>query len=154
MLFATWSLAFWLVRAHPEARPARSRTASRCSPSSGSAIVTKATSYALVPAALLVLVVGYVRLRRAAAAGLRGWPSPRRSSCWPLIVGAWLGTARALDRPAVNQIATGTAHPTPTLTSFNPREARQLHVAVLPAAAVRSSSGSAACPTCPCTTSG
>ena len=123
LLFASWSMAFWLF-ARILKRGLRPAEGVALFALVGVAIVTKATSYALLPAALLVLAVGAVRLR-----GSR--PAPRRVP-WgavaaplvvlALIVGAWLGTARALDRPAVNRVATGTEHPTPTLTSFNPRE--------------------------------
>ncbi len=77
-----------------------------------------------MPAALLVLIVGSCACGARAARDAAGWAvAGRPLVVLALIVGAWLGTARALDRPAVNQIATGTAHPTPTLTSLNPREA-------------------------------
>ena len=124
MLFATWSLAFWLC-ARILLRGLRTVDAIALFAVVGLGIVTKATSYALVPAALLVLAVGYVRLRRASGRETRpAWAvAVAPLVVLALIVGGWLGTARALDRPAVNQIATGTAHPTPTLTSFNPREA-------------------------------
>ncbi len=119
MLFATWSVAFWLF-ARILKRGLRTADGVALCAVVGLAVVTKATGYALVPGALVVLAAGYVRLDRA----------PRRwvALAAPLvvlavIVGAWLGTARALDRPAVNQVGTGTQNPTPSLTSFNPREA-------------------------------
>jgi 4-amino-4-deoxy-L-arabinose transferase-like glycosyltransferase len=123
MLFATWSLAFWLC-ARIMKRGLRTLDGAALFAVVGLGIVTKATSYALVPAALLVLVVGYVRLRRTGDTAARpAWlPAVAPLVVLAVIVGGWLGTARALDRPAVNQIATGTARPTPTLTSLNPRE--------------------------------
>ena len=123
MLFATWSLAFWLC-ARIMLRGLRTVEGIALFAVVGLGIVTKATGYAFVPAALLVLTVGYVRLRRASGRAVRpGWAvAVAPLVVLTLIVGAWLGTARILDRPAVNQIATGTAHPTPTLTSLNPRE--------------------------------
>jgi 4-amino-4-deoxy-L-arabinose transferase-like glycosyltransferase len=124
LLFATWSVAFWLC-ARITLRGLRLAEGVALCAVTGLAIVTKATSYALLPAVLIVLGVGYVRLRRERGPLVR--PALAAAAVplavLALIVGAWLGTARALDRPAVNQIATGTARPTPTLTSFNPREA-------------------------------
>ena len=123
LLFAMWSLAFWLC-ARILKRGLRLADGVALCAVVGMAIVTKATGYALLPAALVVLVVGSVRHRRAAGlAARRAWlPAAASLVVLLVIVGAWLGTARALDRPAVNQIATGT-RPTPTLTSFSPREA-------------------------------
>jgi 4-amino-4-deoxy-L-arabinose transferase-like glycosyltransferase len=122
LLFATWSLAFWLC-ARIAKRGLRFVDGVALCAVVGTAIVTKATGYALLPAALVVLGVGYMRLRHAAGPAARpAWfPAAASLAVLLVIVGAWLGTARALDRPAVNQIATGT-RPTPTLTSFNPRE--------------------------------
>jgi 4-amino-4-deoxy-L-arabinose transferase-like glycosyltransferase len=124
MLFATWSVALWLF-ARILKRGLRTAEGVALCAVVGLAVVTKATGYALVPGALLVLAAGYVRLGRTRQ------PAPARrwvSLAAPLvvlavIVFAWLGTARALDRPAVNQVGTGTQNPTPSLTSFNPREA-------------------------------
>ncbi len=124
LLFATWSIAFWLF-ARILKRGLRLAEGVALFAVVGLAVVTKGTGYALVPAALVVLAVGYARLRRAHQPGV---PRRRVVVVAPLvvlavIVGAWLGTARALDRPAVNQVGTGTQNPAPTLTSFNPREA-------------------------------
>jgi 4-amino-4-deoxy-L-arabinose transferase-like glycosyltransferase len=120
MLFALWSLAFWLgVRILK--RGLRLPDAVALFAVVGLAVVTKATSYALLPAALCVLAVGTARLqgarRRTAlalcAAALLGFVVP---------VGAWLASARALDRPAVNEVNAAPGRTLPTVTSFNVRE--------------------------------
>jgi 4-amino-4-deoxy-L-arabinose transferase-like glycosyltransferase len=119
LLFAIWSVVFWLS-ARILRRGLRPVEGVAMFALVGLGVTTKATSYALLPAALFVLFVGALRLRRA------GRPAGRvvvaSLVAVAVIAGAWLGTAAALDRPAVNQVATGTQHPTPTLTSFNPRE--------------------------------
>ena len=99
-----WSIALWLgVRILR--RGLRLPEAIALFAAVGLAVTTKATSYALLPAALLVLAVGLARLqsekpRTALAVGaiaLLGFLVP---------AGAWLATARALDRPAVNKVGT------------------------------------------------
>lgn len=120
MLFALWSIAFWLgVRILK--RGLRPVEAVALFAVVGLAVATKATSYALLPAALLVLAVGVVRLRRAGA--------PRAATvaivallAFAVPAGGWLVAARVLDRPAVNQVATVPGKAAPRLTSFNVRE--------------------------------
>jgi 4-amino-4-deoxy-L-arabinose transferase-like glycosyltransferase len=117
LVFALWSVALWLgVRILKRGLSPLDGVA--LMGIVGLAVVTKASSYALVPGALFALGAGAVRLqvprRRAltlAAIALAALVLP---------VGVWFGTARALDRPAVNEIAAGER--TPSLTSFNPRE--------------------------------
>jgi 4-amino-4-deoxy-L-arabinose transferase-like glycosyltransferase len=120
MLFALWSIAFWLgVRILK--RGLRANEAIALFAVVGLAVVTKATSYALLPGALLVLAVGVARLQAGqlrtrlaiGAVALLGFALP---------AGAWFTTARALDRPAVNKVATVPGKPSPTLTNFNVRE--------------------------------
>jgi 4-amino-4-deoxy-L-arabinose transferase-like glycosyltransferase len=119
MLFALWSVALLLgVRVLKR----------RLTPANGIAlmavvglaVVTKASSYALVPAALLALAVGAARL-----------PASRRRvlsvvavalAALAIPVGTWLVTARVTDRPAVNQVATAPGEQTPSITNFNVRE--------------------------------
>jgi 4-amino-4-deoxy-L-arabinose transferase-like glycosyltransferase len=120
LLFALWSLALWLgVRILKRGLTARDAVALFAIV--GIAIVTKATSYALLPAALLVLAVGAARLRA------RGEPRVLAVvavalAALALPVGTWLVTARVLDRPAVNRVDASADRPAPSLTSFNPRE--------------------------------
>jgi hypothetical protein len=119
MLYAAWSLALWLgVRILR--RGLTPWQAVALFAVVGLAVTVKATSYALLPAALFALGVGALRQRRAGG-------SVAAVACAALLafvipVGAWLATAGALDRPAINEVATGTQRPTPTITSFNPRE--------------------------------
>ena len=120
LLFALWSLALWLgVRILKRGLTLVDGAALFAGV--GLAIVTKATSYALLPAAMLVLGVGVARLRG----------SPRRHAALIvsaalvallLPVGGWLATAAALDRPAVNTVGSAPGHETPTITNFNVRE--------------------------------
>jgi len=120
LLFAIWSLSFWLgVRIIK--RGLRAPDAVALLLVVGLGVVTKATSYALLPAALLVLAVGVARLgsarRRSAVAmaslALLAFVAP---------AGTWIATAAVLDRPAVNEIATAPGRSSPTLTNFNVRE--------------------------------
>jgi 4-amino-4-deoxy-L-arabinose transferase-like glycosyltransferase len=120
MLFALWGLAFWLgVRILK--RGLRLPEAIGLFAVVGLAVVTKATSYAMLPAALLVLAVGLARMQAAqrrktlavGAIALAGFVVP---------VGAWLVTARSLDRPSVNEVSAAPGKTLPSITSFNVRE--------------------------------
>ena len=119
MLFALWSVALLLgVRVLKRGLTPMGGVALMAVV--GLAVVTKASSYALVPAALLALAVGAVRL-----------PASRRRvlsmvavalAALAIPVGTWLVTARVTDRPAVNQVATAPGEQTPSITNFNVRE--------------------------------
>jgi 4-amino-4-deoxy-L-arabinose transferase-like glycosyltransferase len=120
MLFALWGLAFWLgVRILK--RGLRLPDAVALFVVVGLAVVTKATSYALLPAVLLALAVGIARLQTAqrrtalavGAIALLGFAVP---------VGAWFVTARALDRPTVNEVSAAPGKTLPTIRSFSVRE--------------------------------
>ena len=92
MLYALWSLALWLgVRILK--RGLTLADAAGLFAVVGLAVTTKATSYALVPAALLVLAIGLWRLRRRAV----------RAALVAALV-----AARSLHRPTVNQVTTAT----------------------------------------------
>ena len=120
LLFALWSLAIWLgVRilkrglALPDAVALFAVV--------GLAVATKASSYALVPAALVVLGVAVARRRGG------GHPRPAVIAAAAVLAFAapalgWVVTAGALDRPAVNEVATAPGRESPSLTSFNVRE--------------------------------
>ena len=103
LLYALWSLALWLgVRILKRGIDVSSAAA--LLGLVGLAILTKATSYALVPAALFALGVGVWRIRgerpramRAAAAGIAALAAP---------VVTWFLVARALDHSAAAQIST------------------------------------------------
>jgi 4-amino-4-deoxy-L-arabinose transferase-like glycosyltransferase len=120
MLFALWSLAFWLgVRICK--RGLRPVEAIALFAVTGLAVTTKATSYALLPATLVVLAAGVVRLPRAAA-HTRAAIVVAALLAFAVPAGGWNATARALDRPAVNEVSAAPGKTLPTITSFNVRE--------------------------------
>ncbi|HXE44433.1 MAG TPA: DUF2142 domain-containing protein [Conexibacter sp.] len=103
-LYALWTLALWLgVRLLK--RGATPGGAAALLGVTGLAIVTKATSYALLPAALLALAIGLWRLRgergravRSAGAGLAALLAPTL---------AWVLTARLLNHAVAAQVSQG-----------------------------------------------
>ncbi len=110
LMVTLWTFALWLG-ARVINRGVPGRDAFALGAVSAAAVLTKATSYALIPAVLLALALGWRRLpvgtRRAA---LR----PMAISGLALVVPVlgWIGLARALGRSAVNTIAVGRhAHP-------------------------------------------
>jgi 4-amino-4-deoxy-L-arabinose transferase-like glycosyltransferase len=122
MLYALWSLALWLgvrILRRGLSAPDAAALFAVC----GLAVTIKATSYALLPAALLVLAVGAWRLRR----GLRPLAVAVALAALAFAVpaGGWLIAARALSRPAVNQITAQTESdvvvPYHARPPFNPR---------------------------------
>lgn len=120
LLFALWSLVFWLgVRILK--RGLAFGPALALFLLVGVAVATKATSYALLPAALLVLAVGAMRARRRARPHVAAIVVASLLA-FVLPAGGWLATAAVLDRPAVNKVSASGVRPTPTITSFNPRE--------------------------------
>ncbi|MDX6667027.1 MAG: hypothetical protein QOK04_407 [Solirubrobacteraceae bacterium] len=136
LLIALWTFALWLG-ARILKRGLTMLDAVGLFGVVGLGIVTKATTYALVPAALFVLAVGAWRLRAAAgrrvalisAVGLLALAVP---------VGGWLATARALHRPAVNQVTSSEASGSrkQSKTGFNLRGfvsyVRQYYIPKLP----------------------
>lgn len=118
LLFALWSLAFWLG-ARILRRGLSMSDVVALFAVVGLAVTTKATGYALLPAALLVLTVGAVRLRRRGGGKVMVTCA---ALAFALPAGGWLTTAAALDRPAVNQVAASSTRAAPSITSFNPRE--------------------------------
>jgi 4-amino-4-deoxy-L-arabinose transferase-like glycosyltransferase len=102
MLFALWAMAFWLgVRILKRGLALGGGVA--LLGVVAAAVLVKGTSYALVPAALLVLAVGLwrlrprdsVRLATISVAALLAFAAP---------VGTWLAVAHYTNRPAVNQV--------------------------------------------------
>jgi hypothetical protein len=86
----------------------------------GLAVTAKATSYALVPAAVLVLAIGLWRLRRRAVrAALVA--AVVAVAAFAIPAGTWVVAARSLHRPTVNQVTTATD--TDTGVPLNPRNA-------------------------------
>jgi 4-amino-4-deoxy-L-arabinose transferase-like glycosyltransferase len=136
LLIALWSLALWLgVRILK--RGLTIPDAVGLFGVVGLGIVTKATTYALLPAALFVLALGAWRLRATAgrrialvsAVGLLALAVP---------AGGWIATARALHRPAVNQVTSSEASGSnkKSKTGFNLRGfvsyVRQYYIPKLP----------------------
>lgn len=103
MLYAAWTLFLWLgVRALKRGLDAP--TAAALGAVAGIAVVVKATSYALMPGLVLVLVLGAWRLRPrslrrlAAIVGSAG-------AALAATLGVWVLIARSLDRAASTQLA-------------------------------------------------
>jgi 4-amino-4-deoxy-L-arabinose transferase-like glycosyltransferase len=110
LMVALWALALWLG-ARVICRGGRRRDMVALGLVTAGAVLTKATSYALVPAALLAILLAYQRcakprrraLRRNVGLGLAALAVP---------ILAWLALATALGRSAVNTIQPG-PHPHP-----------------------------------------
>jgi 4-amino-4-deoxy-L-arabinose transferase-like glycosyltransferase len=113
MLFAAWTVALWLgVRILRRGLTAASAAAFFAAV--GIAIVVKAASYALLPGALLVLLVA-LRRRGGLRLGLR----PAAAALGGLLatLGVWFVVARVLDRPAAAQVSSASS-----ATGLDPRE--------------------------------
>ncbi|MEA2368258.1 MAG: hypothetical protein QOH38_976 [Thermoleophilaceae bacterium] len=117
-LIALWTLALWLG-ARLIRRGLTLPGAVAFMGVVGLGVLTKATSYALLPAALCVLALGVWRLRRTASLRSATALAVAAVLAFAVPAGAWVITARALHRPAVNQVLGGKAgaHKPP----FNPR---------------------------------
>lgn len=103
-LYALWTLALWLgVRLLK--RGATPVGAAALLGVSGLAIVTKATSYALLPAALLALAVGVWRLRRERADAARVAGAGLAALLAPTL--AWILAARLLNHAVAAQVSQG-----------------------------------------------
>jgi 4-amino-4-deoxy-L-arabinose transferase-like glycosyltransferase len=110
LMVTLWTFALWLG-ARVIIRRAPVRDAAALCAVAAAAVLTMATSYALLPAVALALFAGW-----------RGRPpEERRAALRPLgLAGlalvvpvlAWIGLGRALGRSAINSIAAG-AHPSP-----------------------------------------
>jgi 4-amino-4-deoxy-L-arabinose transferase-like glycosyltransferase len=102
MLFATWAVALWLgVRILKRGLTLGSGIALFAVVAA--AILVKATSYALLPGALLVLLVGASRLRPLASIRTASIVSATLLAL-VIPVGTWLAAAHYTKRPAVNQV--------------------------------------------------
>jgi 4-amino-4-deoxy-L-arabinose transferase-like glycosyltransferase len=113
MLFATWSVALWLgVRILRRGVSARSAAALLATV--GIAILAKAASYALLPGALLVIVVA---LRRRRTGG-RIVPALAAVGGLAATLGTWFVVARVLDRPAAAQVASASASSSRNVREF------------------------------------
>jgi 4-amino-4-deoxy-L-arabinose transferase-like glycosyltransferase len=113
MLYALWTLAIWLgVRILRRGLTAPSGAALFATV--GLAVIVKATSYALLPGALLVLVVA---LRRRGALRASLWPLAASLGALVATLGGWFVVARALSRPAAAQVSSASGS-----AGLNPRE--------------------------------
>jgi 4-amino-4-deoxy-L-arabinose transferase-like glycosyltransferase len=105
LMVTLWTFALWLG-ARVIRHGARQRDAVALCAVTAAAILTKATSYALLPAVALALLLGWhwhdPGERRAAARRIG-----RALLALVLPVLAWLGLAHALSRPAVNGVPGG-----------------------------------------------
>lgn len=103
LMYATWSLAFWLG-ARMLLRGLTVGRAVAFFAAVGAACWVKATSYALIPAALLALAIAVWRTRPA---GLGAWARAAVPGLATLlgVVGSWLVLARLLARPASAQLS-------------------------------------------------
>jgi 4-amino-4-deoxy-L-arabinose transferase-like glycosyltransferase len=105
MLFAVWTVVLALgVRILRQGLTAR--RAGLFFAAVGLAIVVKAASYALLPGALFVVIVG---LRRAPASRLR--PVLAAAAGFVATLGTWFVVARVLDRPAAAQVTASSSGP-------------------------------------------
>lgn len=111
MLVPLWTLALWMgVRVIR--RGARAPDVAWLSALTAAAILTKATSYALVPPALVALGLGWLRR----PAGERTAAARRLSPILLLLVGpvlGWVALTQALERPTVNVISAPVGGPPP-----------------------------------------
>jgi 4-amino-4-deoxy-L-arabinose transferase-like glycosyltransferase len=102
LMVPLWTVALWLG-ARVVNRGAPRRDALALSAVTAAAIVTKATSYALVPAVLLALAIGYRRRPASDRGTFVGALGPPLLALAVPVLG-WIGLARALGRPAINTI--------------------------------------------------
>jgi 4-amino-4-deoxy-L-arabinose transferase-like glycosyltransferase len=102
LLFALWSIALWLgVRILRRGLVLVDAVA--LFGVIGLAVLVKGTSYALLPPALLALGISAWRLRGAGSRQAAGI-AVAAVLAFLVLAGGWLTVARALDRPAVNQV--------------------------------------------------
>jgi 4-amino-4-deoxy-L-arabinose transferase-like glycosyltransferase len=102
MLIATWSVALWLG-ARIVLRGLTPAPAVALAVTVAAAVLTKATGYALVPAAAFALVVGLWHRRRQP--GIRSLAVPAIAAAALLVpIAGWLVLARGLGRSAINRV--------------------------------------------------
>jgi len=106
LLYALWSLALWLGVRILRRDLTLIDAAGLCAVL-GLAVTTKATSYALVPAVVLVLAIGLWRLRRTAVR-VALVTALVAAAAFAIPAGTWVLAARSLNRPTVNQVTTAT----------------------------------------------
>jgi 4-amino-4-deoxy-L-arabinose transferase-like glycosyltransferase len=103
MMMPLWTLAFWLG-ARVINRAARARDVAALGGVTAAAVLTKGTSYALVPPALLAIALGWARQpRECRRASIGRLASALLTLVVPVL--AWVGLARLSGRPVANQVA-------------------------------------------------
>jgi len=108
LLCASWSLVLWLGVKSLRSALTRRGAVALCAVTA-LAVLTKATSYALVPPVAAVVLFGLIRHRRSSAAGGELRIAALSFSALVVPVLAWVVAARAAGRPSVNQVgSTGT----------------------------------------------
>ncbi|HWD63683.1 MAG TPA: DUF2142 domain-containing protein [Solirubrobacteraceae bacterium] len=109
LLITLWTLALWLGARVINRRAGKWDVIALCAVTAA-AILTKATSYALVAPVVLAVAAGWLRRR----------PAERRPALIPVAVGAavlalpvlaWLALAHSLGRAGINNIGPTAAHP-------------------------------------------
>ena len=118
LMIPLWTFAFWLG-ARVIIRGCRRRDAVALCAVTAAAILTKATSYALVPATLLALILGWQRRPASERAELRRTLELALIAlAAPVLV--WVATATALGRSAINTVQPlPGSHPRPfSVTEF------------------------------------
>jgi 4-amino-4-deoxy-L-arabinose transferase-like glycosyltransferase len=109
LLITLWTFAMWLGARVINHR-ARGWDAVGLCAVVAAAILTKATSYALVAPVLLALLIGWRR-----RPGPERKPALKRIEAAVLVLAVpvvgWLGLARALGREGINHVASSSAHP-------------------------------------------
>jgi len=116
-IVAFWTVAFWLG-ARVLRRGLTLRDGVALGLVVGLAVTEKATSWALVPAALLAAVVGWRRVRARGDAGA-GRALGATLAAFALPAGAWVVTAAALGRGVTNHAPDRAGVSTPSLTSLH-----------------------------------
>jgi 4-amino-4-deoxy-L-arabinose transferase-like glycosyltransferase len=118
MLFALWSISLWLgVRILRRGLTLRDGVALGLVV--GFAVTEKATSWALVPAALLVVALAARRLRARGVPGVGVAVAVAATMlAFALPAGAWVATAAALHRPVANQEVDRNGRKAPSPTSL------------------------------------
>lgn len=107
MLFPAWTVALWLgVRILR--RGITAPVVAALFATIGLAIIVKAVSYALLPAALFVVAVGLFR-RRAWTPAVLARVGVAAAGALAATVGAWFVIANALSRPAAAQVSAASA---------------------------------------------
>jgi 4-amino-4-deoxy-L-arabinose transferase-like glycosyltransferase len=116
MLFAFWSISLWLgVRIMKRGLTLRDGVAFGLVV--GFAVTEKATSWALVPAAILVVAQAARRLRARGAPGI-AMAVAATTLAFAVPAGSWVVTAAALHRPVANQEVDRNGRTAPSPTSI------------------------------------